>query len=166
MTPNADPHTDLNAQIQQLIDGAPQDGQTGQVVKAIAPVLLEMAKQLGRDRYYVLQTLNGDWIRTTLSSRQKQGMEKSVVYAFPTIEDAAKSPGSPARDPQIMALPVPVVQILFQLMALKTVDSLVFFNQPGNVTSGTEVTREMFETLVRSYLQQVQQGPNVPPDLA
>lgn len=159
---------DLNAQIQALIDGAPKDGRTPEVVSTIAPVLRAFAEQLQRTDYYVLQTLNGDWVKTTLSSRTEQGVEKNIIYAFATLEDAGKSP-LPVRDPQIIALPIPVTHILFQLIALTTLDSLVFFNQPGNVSQGTEVTRSSFEASVQDYLQRFQNwqtGEEIPSDLA
>ena len=145
----------LDEQIQVLIDEAPQDGQTPALVQSLAPVLSHFGKQLGRERFYVLQTLNGDWVRTSISSRQVQGVEKHVIYAFATLEDAGNSP-LPVKDPQIFAAPIPVTHVLFQLMALKTVDSLVFFAQPGNINQGTEISRDVFEETMRQYFQQLQ----------
>ena len=145
----------LEAQIKQLVDSAPQDGKTPQLVTAIAPVLMHFASQLERETFYVLQTLNGDWVRTTLSSRVAQGVQKSVIYAFSTVEDARNSP-MPVRDPNILAAPVPTTHILFQMVALKTLDSLVFFATPGNLNNGTEVGRAVFEETMQLYFQQVQ----------
>jgi len=146
----------LEAQVKQLVDSAPQDGKTPQLVTALAPVLLHFATQLKRENFYVLQTLNGDWVRTTLSSRRDQGVQKSIIYAFSNIEDARKSP-MPVKDPNILAAPVPVTHILFQMVALKTLDSLVFFATPGNLNNGTEVGRGVFEETMQAYFQQVQE---------
>ena len=146
----------LEAQIKQLVDSAPQDGQTPQLVTAIAPVLMHFGTQLQRENFYVLQTLNGDWVRTTLSSRREQGVQKSVIYAFASVEDARNSP-MPVRDPNILAAPVPVTHVLFQMVALKTLDSLVFFAIEGNLNNGTEVTRPVFEETMQAYFQQVQE---------
>ncbi|GAB4349692.1 MAG: hypothetical protein Fur0042_17190 [Cyanophyceae cyanobacterium] len=145
----------LDEQIQILINEAPQDGQTPALIQSVAPVLSHFGQQLGRDRFYVLQTLNGDWVRTTLSSRTEHGIEKTVIYAFATLEDAGNSP-LPVKDPQVLAAPMPVTHILFQLMALKTVDSLVFFTRAGNLNQGTEISRDVFEETMRQYFQQLQ----------
>ncbi|MGD1938519.1 MAG: hypothetical protein ACFCA4_13305 [Cyanophyceae cyanobacterium] len=145
----------LEAQVKQLVDAAPQDGKTPQLVTAIAPVLLHFATQLQRENFYVLQTLNGDWVRTTLSSRREQGVQKSVIYAFASVDDARKSP-MPTKDPNVLAAPVPVTHVLFQMVALKTLDSLVFFATEGNLNNGTEVGRAVFEETMKAYFEQVQ----------
>ena len=147
---------DIESQIQILIDNAPQDGQTPEIVAAIAPALIYFANQLSREDYYILQTLNGDWVRVTLGNRREQGIEKNVVYAFPTLQDAARGP-MPTKDPNLMAAPFPVTHILFQLMAMETIDSLVFFDIPGDVMQGIEVTREAFQETVLNLFSQVQQ---------
>ena len=60
------------------------------------------------------------------------------------------------RSPNILAAPVPTTHILFQMVALKTLDSLVFFATPGNLNNGTEVGRAVFEETMQLYFQQVQ----------
>ncbi|TAD78706.1 MAG: hypothetical protein EA001_06490 [Oscillatoriales cyanobacterium] len=155
---------DLDSQIQLLLDNAPQDGQTPEIVAAIAPALIYFANQLSREDYYILQTLNGDWVRVTLGNRREQGVEKNVIYAFPTLQDAARGP-MPVKDPNIMAAPFPVTHILFQLMALESVDSIVFFDLPGDLMQGIEVGREAFQETVRNLFSQVQQwqeGESIP----
>ena len=42
------------------------------------------------------------------------------------------------------------------MVALKTLDSLVFFATPGNLNNGTEVGRAVFEETMQLYFQQVQ----------
>ena len=49
----------LEVQIKQLVDTAPQDGKTPQLVTAIAPVLLHFATQLQRENFYVLKQSPG-----------------------------------------------------------------------------------------------------------
>jgi hypothetical protein len=120
---------DIESQIQILIDNAPQDGQTPEIVAAIAPALIYFANQLSREDYYILQTLNGDWVRVTLGNRREQGVEKNVVYAFPSLQDAARGP-MPTKDPNLI---------------------------PGDVMQGIEVTREAFQETVRNLFSQVQQ---------
>lgn len=160
---------DLKQQVQVLIENAPQDGLTPQVVEAISPVLTLLASQLGHLEYHILQTLNGDWVVTTLSNRTQPELEKNVIYAFATDKDAIGF--QPVDDPQLVTATIPVTHILFQLLALATVTSLVFFDTPGNLATGTEVRREDLEDLIQRQLKQVQPAPrsypnNIPPDFA
>ena len=162
---------DLEEQIKVLIDNAPADGITPKIVEAIAPVLTLFASQLRHGEYYILQTLDQGWLLTTLSNRANPEVEKNVIYAFPTIKDAADFDSQSASDPQVMALAVPVTHILFQILAIDNVNSIVFFDTPGNLASGTEVSRGDLQKLVQARLQQVrpttQSYPsNLPPDIA
>ena len=160
----------LNQQIQVLIDNAPQDGTTPQVVRAIAPVLKQIAQQLHHSQYYILQTLNSDWVSTVLSNRGNPNLEKRVIYAFPTREDALAVPSSMPKMPAY-ALPMPVTHILFQLVAMEAVNSIVFFETPGNRSAAIEVRREDLQSLIQLHLQQSQsqqrtKRSNLPPDIA
>jgi hypothetical protein len=159
----------LEQQIQVLIDQAPQDGTMPKVIEAIAPVLTLLANQLRHLEYYILQTLEQGWVMTTLSNRAQPEVEKNVIYAFPTLKDAADFQS--VSDPQIIAKSVPVTHILFQMLALDPVNSTVFFDTPGNLTAGTEVRREDLQHLIQMQLQHMQSVPrsypsNVPPDIA
>lgn len=160
----------LDQQIQLLIKNAPPDGVTPKVMEeAIAPILKLFASQLQHLEYHVLQTFDQGWVLTTLSNRAQPEVEKKVIYAFPTLKDAADFQG--ASDPQILALPVPVTHILFQMFALDQVNSTVFFEIPGNLTNGTEVHRADLQNLVQMQLQQFRSSlqdnsDNLPPDIA
>jgi hypothetical protein len=160
---------DLEQQIQVLIDQAPQDGTMPKIIEAIAPVLTLLANQLRQLEYYILQTLDQGWVMTTLSNRAQPEVEKNVIYAFSTLKDAADFQS--VSDPQIMATAVPVTHILFQMLAIDTVDSTIFFDTPGNLAAGTEVRREDLQHLIQTQLQQIQSLPrsypsNLPPDIA
>jgi hypothetical protein len=156
---------DLDQQIQTLVDQAPQDGTTPAVIQAIAPVLKQLAQSLKQSEYYVLQNLNQNWVVTTLSNRSQPGVEKKVIYAFPTLNDAANAPFA-SKDPQLMAFPTPVTHILFQFISMKTVDSTVFFDQPGNLKTGTEFRQTDVQALVQAQLQRWKSSQDVPPNLA
>ncbi len=160
---------DLEQQLQALIDNAPKDGTTPKIVEAIAPALKLLASQLKQLEYYILQTLDEGWVLTTLSNRTQPNVQKNVIYAFSTLKDAADF--QTVSDPQLVALPVPVTHILFQMLALDTVTSTVFFDTPGNLTAGTEVRRDDLQTLIQTQLQHSQFVPrsypsNLPPDIA
>jgi hypothetical protein len=138
-------------------------------LEAIAPVLTLVASQLRHSDYHILQTLDQGWVLTTLSNRAQPEIQKNVIYAFPTLKDAADFQS--VSDPQIIAATVPVTHILFQMLAIDTVTSIVFFDTPGNLTAGTEVRRDDLQQLIQTQLQQIQSVPrsypsNLPPDIA
>jgi hypothetical protein len=155
---------DLDKQIRELIEQAPQDGVTPQGVAAIAPVLKLLASRMRQTDYYVLQTLDRDWVVTTLSNRQQPEVEKNVVYAFATLKDAIKFQRSLSKN--IVGSQMPIVHILFQLLAMDTVDSLIAFDLPGNLVSGTEIRRQDLQNLIEIQLQQESRSRNIPPDIA
>lgn len=156
---------DLQAQIQLLIDNAPQDGVTPQLVTAIAPVLSTIAQKLRHSQYYILQNLEGSWVLTTLSNRANPQTEKRVIYAFPTLQDVPGN-SSAGLDPQLIAAPIPVTHILFQLVAMEPVDSIVFFETPGITNNGVEIRRADLENLIQQQLQPNRKNSRVPPDIA
>lgn len=156
---------DLDAQIELLIEKAPKNGVAPEAITAIAPTLKAIAGQLQHPQYYILQTLEQGWLMTTLSNRNQPDAKKNIIYGFPSLQDAAASTGS-SKDPQIMAIPVPVTHILFQMLAMSPVDSTIFFEVPGVTGQGVEVRRQDVQNLVQLQLQQATQQNPVPPDLA
>lgn len=149
---------DLDQQIQALIDNAPQDNRTPQAVAAIGPVLKVIAQRLRHLQYYVVQTADQEWLTTILSHRTQADRQKRVVYAYPTLADAVRATGM-QQDPRLMALPMPIVHILFQMLSLVTVDSLVFFETPGNTEIGTEVQRQELQHLLETRLHSLSSQP-------
>ncbi|MEA5550839.1 hypothetical protein VB713_07600 [Anabaena cylindrica UHCC 0172] len=157
--------TDLEVQIQLLINNAPQDGVTPKLVATIAPVLRAIAQKLRYPQYYILQNLQSSWILTTLSNRANPELEKHVVYAFPRLQDVSLF-SSAGLDPQAVAKAMPVIHILFQLVALAPVDSIVFFETPGTTSDAIEVQRTELQNLIQQNLQQHRSSQQVPPDIA
>lgn len=152
---------DLQQQVQSLIDEAPTDGGMPAAIRVIAPLLQELALQrLKYEQYYVLQNLQGNWQLTTLQHRQRPGLEKTVVYAFANLQDATRS----SRSADLVALPIPVIPLLFQLLALEPVDSILFLETMGDLDQGEELTRQELQHLIQSKLRQ--QKPNPPIDIA
>lgn len=159
---------DLDQQIQALIKGAPQDGDTPQLIESIAPVLKLLAQRLRHLQYYVMQTLDNDWVMFTLGHRTQSEIEKNVIYAFPTLKDVSAGPFS-RSDANLIALPVPVVDILFQMLAMSNIYSTIFFETPGNVTVGTEVQRAELEQSIHQFWQSSVDAAtqsNIPSDIA
>lgn len=159
----------LETQIQLLIDNAPQDGITPQVVAAIAPGLKLLAGKLKHSQYYILQSLEQDWILTTLSNRANPEVEKRVIYAFPTQKSIPVS-SIAGLNPDVIAVPIPVTHILFQLFALD-IDSAIFFEAASDLTTGIEIRREDIQNLIQVQLRQNSSTPSasprrLPPDIA
>lgn len=155
----------LDQQIQSLIKEAPQDGKTPKAITVIAPVLKQVAQRLKYEKYFLLQTPDQRWQVTILSQRSQPHVEKSVIYAFARQEDAMKS----TQDQQLVVLPLPVISLIFQLLAMETVDSLIFLETPDNLQIGIEIQRQEIQDLVRNQLQANrirQQKTSLPPDIA
>lgn len=157
--------TNLEVQIQLLIDNAPQDGVTPKIVATVAPVLRAIAQKLQHPQYYILQNLQERWILTTLKHKANPELEQRVVYAFPRLQDVSLS-SSAGLDPQVVAKPIPVIHILFQLVALEPVDSIVFFETPGTTSNAIEVRRTDLQKMIEQQLQQTLPSQQVPPDIA
>lgn len=155
---------DLQAQIQLLIDNAPQDGITPQLITAIAPALQTVAQRLTHKQYYILQSMDEQWVLTTLSNRTKKELEKRVVYAYPTLQDAIKSQYV-RHDPQLTAKPVGVIHVLFQLTAMEPVDSIVFFETSGVSGDTIEIPRFELQSLIQQAITRYRNSV-VPPDIA
>ncbi len=159
----------LDLQIQSLIDKAPPDGSTPQILEAIAPALRLLAEQLEHLEYYILQNLDQSWAIAVLSNLKQRGQEKKVIYAWTTFKDASLA--VVAGDRATLPISIPVTHILFQMLALEGLDSIVFFETPGNLEVATEVRREQVQKLINVYLQQYRSTlqsnyKNLPPDIA
>jgi hypothetical protein len=107
---------------------------------------------------------------TTLSNRTNPDVEKRVIYAFPTLKDIPVV-STTDLEADLIAVPLPVTQILFQLTALETVDSIIFFEASGDLTNGIEIRREDIENLIQLQLKQKPSVPinspnQLPPDIA
>ncbi|MCS6781652.1 MAG: hypothetical protein RMI89_03740 [Gloeomargarita sp. SKYBB_i_bin120] len=152
---------ELEQQLQQLIDEAPKTDNTAQLVQVIGPLLLEVARNFRHRQYYIVQTLDKRWQTTTYTPVGQPGPEQTLVYAYCSLEDATNSIPLP-KDPWLIALPVPVVHIIFQLLALEPVTGVVFWEEPGP-RLGTQLRRSELQACIQNYLLQLS-GP--PPDLA
>jgi hypothetical protein len=153
---------DLDQQIQALIEKAPPDGSTPQILKAIAPALVLIAQQLQHLEYSILQAVDQSWAIVVLSNLKQPGREKRVIYAWTSLKDASQAAAAAAD--RLRPVLLPVTHILFQMIALEGLDSIVFFESPGNQEVGTEIPREQVQNLINVYLQQYRSAP--PPDIA
>lgn len=153
---------DLDQQIQALIEKAPPDGSTPQILQAIAPALVLIAQQLQHLEYSILQAVDQSWAIVVLSNLKQPGREKRVIYAWTSLQDASQA--AAAAGDRLRPVLLPVTHILFQMIALEGLDSIVFFESPGNQEVGTEIPREQVQNLINVYLQQYRAAP--PPDIA
>lgn len=153
----------LDQQIQSLIDDAPNDGVTPGLIKAIAPGLKQLALNLRHEQYYILQSLDSDWLVTTIRNREE--IEKRVIYALPTLQDSFATSSAPFKD-QLVALPMPVIHILFQLVALESVDSIIFLENPGEATTGYEIKPQDIRKLIQVQIKPQSLYNQIPPDIA
>jgi hypothetical protein len=155
----------LDRQIQSLIDGAP-DVESRMSVMAIAPILQQVAATLPYPEYYICQSSQGEWAITTLRHRQQPDLEIQAIYAFKRVEDInivdreALTIG--------VAVKMPIVQILFDLIAFPQIDRVIFFNDSQQLKRGQEISRLDLEDSIVQQLQQTppsQQRSSLPPDV-
>lgn len=148
---------ELEQQLEILINDAANYGVPTIVVEqAIAPVLRLFAEQLQHLEYYVLQNIEEDWVLTTITNPQLK-QEKKVIYAFATVQDAATF--EKKTNPDLMAMPIPVAQLLFRLFSLQQVDSIIFM-ESSDLSRGTEVKRDRLSALIRQQIKQLGQTPS------
>jgi hypothetical protein len=134
----------LDQQVQALLQDAPDDPEMRQITRIFIPVLKSLAAKRRHLQYYVLQTESGEWVRLSLVNRTQSNREKTVVYAFSTVEDAKMSMEM-GQAPPYSPVAVAVIDLLFKFFALNLGESLVFFEQPGDRIKGFELTRSAFE---------------------
>lgn len=147
----------LEQQLAEIINDAPNHGVPAFVVeKAIAPIIKLFAAQLQHIEYYVLQNLAEDWILTTITNPQL-AQEKKVIYAFISVQDAATFQGK--INPDLIAMPISVVQLLFRLFSLQQVDSIIFLENSQNLNQGVEIQRERLSKLITEQIKLLSQTP-------
>ena len=147
---------ELEQQLKLLIADAASHGVPTVVMeRAIAPVLKMLATQLQHDEYYILQNLESDWVLTTITNA-KLKQHKKVIYAFVTVRDAAIQGKS---DPDLIAAPISVTQLLFRLFSLHQVDSIIFMNDSSDLNNGIEILRDRFLALIQQQIEKLRQTP-------
>jgi hypothetical protein len=143
----------LSQQARELIDQAPADLQ--QSIAKIAPLLQQIAGNLAHQSYFIGQNHNQEWVSIVLENRQR--VQKHSVYAFSRQQDARQF-----YDADDRAVEMPVIDLLFQLIALESIDQLIFFDQPGNWESGRTVSRTDIQEAIAQHLQT---DNNLPPNV-
>jgi len=162
----------LDLQLKNLITEA-TNHQIAPIViqQAIVPVFEPIAKQLKHLHFYLLQNNQDDWIISVISKnsdhdtinsdRLLDKSAKKVIYAFSSLQDAQNFPATKAQD--LIAVKLPIVQILFQFFIIQQLDSLIFFDQQGNLNQGMEVNQADLRNEIQTRILQLN---SLPPDLA
>jgi hypothetical protein len=134
----------LEQQIQKLIDQAPADLQ--QPIAQIAPVLNQIAEDLTHQSYFIGQNNSQEWIVITLQNGQQTQMD--AVYAFGHQQDAKTFYG-----PSELSIEMPVIDLLFQLLALDSINQFIFFDEESNMESGRTLRRVDIQQAIEQHLQ-------------
>jgi hypothetical protein len=152
----------LDRQIQALIDDAP-DLESQMSVAAIAPVLQELAAKLPLTEYYICQSSAGEWEVSTLRHRQQPNLEIQAIYAFAKIEDIPKVELGKLKSAS--AAKIPIVQLLFQMLAIPELDRVIFFNNSQDLDRGDEIHRSQLMKLIADRLESIDTRSSLPPDV-
>ena len=153
----------IDQQLQDLIKGAPPEADLKQAIETVSPVIRAIAKQLQHAEYYILQSVNQEWLQATVAHKDNPTQPKKVVYAYPSLAAAAGDKLAKSN-PGLMALPIPLARLLFQLPSIEPVDSLIFLETDSR-DQAIEVRRIDLKTLFQSQLTQ-DAKPQVPPNIA
>lgn len=153
----------IDQQLQNLIENAPPGASLEEAIQVVSPVIRNVARQLQHLEYYILQTVNGQWLQATIAHKDNPAQPKQVIYAYASLSSAAKDKLA-ASNPNLMAIPVPVAQLLFQLPSISPVDSLIFLETEAR-DQAIEVRRDDIKTMFYNRLSQ-QAKPQVPPNMA
>lgn len=144
----------LAQQLDQLIQQGPKYGINTMVMRqGITPVLRNLAQSLAHEQYYILRSPNEQWVMTTLSDRDDATNTQKVLYAFSDQMSAASFPNQTGHDLTPHCLPS--THLIFQLLALKPLESLLFYEQPLPTTAIQEIKRSEFTTAIQKSLQQL-----------
>ena len=154
---------DIDQQLQDLIEGAPAEADLKTAIKTVSPVIRTVAKQLKHSEYYILQSVQKQWLQATIAHKNAPDKPKRVIYAYPSLA-AAASDKLAKSNPGLMALPIPVARLLFQLPSIDPVDSLIFL-ETDTRDQAIEVRRNDLKILFQSQLTQ-NIKPTIPPDIA
>lgn len=154
---------DINQQIQELIEGAPAEANIRQAIEVVAPVIRTLAQQLQHPEYYILQSVSNQWLQATVTRKDNPAQPKQVVYAYPSLA-AAAGDRLAKSNPGLMALPVPLARLLFQLPSIEPVDSMIFLETESR-DQAIEVRRTDLKNMFQAQLQQ-RMKPSVPPNIA
>lgn len=149
---------DLQTQVQALIDDAPAEDALQESIQLVAQVLGQVAQGLSHTEYYVLQNLEQQWQMTTLQHRTQDDLQKTVLYAYGHLTDATRV--GQAED--LIAVPVPVVQLLFQFFSFENVDSFLFVDEANNPDGIRELKRSDLQGLVHAFLAEHIQNNTTP----
>ncbi|MFM7426490.1 MAG: hypothetical protein ACKO7W_16105 [Elainella sp.] len=147
----------IQQQVQELIQTAPTYGIPAKTMQQIAPLFAALASKLRHLQYFIVQSLEHSWLTTTLQHGTSD-LTKTVIYAYPSLEVAKVRESS---ESQGVALPVPTVAILFQLLALP-VDSLIFV-ESADAQTQTEISRSGLNQMLEQYLRSL---ISLPSDIA
>jgi hypothetical protein len=151
----------LAEQVTKLIDGAP-DAESRKSVREIAPILQQVAENLPQTTYYICQSQQGESVITVLKHNRQPELEISVIYAFMNTEDISKFDSGSLINQS--AVEVPVIQLLFYLLAFPEIDRVIFLNNSQNLDIGKEISRQSLEDSIEQKLQQAPKS-QLPPDV-
>ena len=141
---------DIDQQLQDLIEGAPAEADLKTAIKTVSPVIRTVAKQLKHSEYYILQSVQKQWLQATIAHKNAPDKPKRVIYAYPSLA-AAASDKLAKSNPGLMALPIPVARLLFQLPSIDPVDSLIFL-ETDTRDQAIEVRRNDLKNLFQRQL--------------
>jgi len=138
----------LQTQGQKILRAVPADIQFTDIQIALS-ALYQTALKLGHTQYFLVTDHQGNWQTVTLENRHAPEQEKTVIYAFGDRTLANIERLQSAESDRLLCQSYPVMEILFQCLGLKKIDSLVFFEHLTTPNQGKEIKRLELETAIQ-----------------
>ncbi len=152
---NLKPQIDALTELSFLMELPP-----GVFENEIIPLLVRYAKRLKRSHFFVWESSeSGQRIIIRLQSIRNPLIEKTVLYAFSTEQDAKNHPGFEPSDSLVAQ--VPVLRLLFESIIFKELDSFVFYPYPKNYKKNIELSRRELLEGIQQLLPSVVAAQNV-----
>ncbi len=144
----------LEEQFINLIREAPNYGVPASIMElGVVPILKLYGHDLIHQEYYLRQTLDDNLLMTVLANKDNPAIEKKVIYAFQTPQDASKFKDS--QEANIIAKSFPTSQILFQIFTMKEIDSIVFIDNITDLKQTKEINCQELQNAIQQQLQKL-----------
>ncbi len=161
---------DLIRQSQLLIQAAPQHQVPAPVMRAVAAILVVVAKELDHLFYYVPVYPDQSWLTIATPPSPQDPDGQSWIPAFGSEGDGEQTIVELSEETELGLQTIGVVELLFLCMGLKQADGLVFYDTEGDRQAGKTVARAVLQHEIHQQLAQLQQqknqDPTPPPNLA
>jgi hypothetical protein len=138
----------LQLQGQKILRAVPPHFSLKDIQIAVS-ALYSIALKLDHTQYFIVSDPQGRWQTVTLENRHAPEYQKTVIYAFGDRTLANIERLQSENSDRLLCDSYPVMEILFQFLGLRKIDSLVFFETLAEPNRGREIKRQELEMAIQ-----------------